>query len=144
VALRPGNYLSFQHNLRIRQLSSIDIPPGFTINLFSRDYFTGHYISLNSTSPCLVDQHFNDMMVSIQIIDDRFSQPAVAPVTVYYSCNFQGISQGLYEGSNDNIPGGFSGVQSVVVSPGYGIIFRKSAYSGRYSKYFFSENFEWV
>ena len=130
VALRPGNYLGFQHNLRIRQLSSIDIPPGFTVNLFSRDYFTGHYISLNSTSPCLVDQHFNDMMVSIQVIDDRFNQPVNAPVTVYYRCNFQGISQGLYEGSNDNIPAGFSGIQSVVVSPGYGIIFRKEVRVG--------------
>ncbi len=125
VTLRPGNYVSFQHNLRIRQLSSIDIPPGFTVNLFSRDNFTGHYISLNATSPCLVDQHFNDMMVSIQIIDDRYSQPVTAPVTIYYRCSFQGSSQTLYEGSYNQIPGGFNNIQSLTVAPGYAVLFKK-------------------
>jgi hypothetical protein len=125
VSLRPGNYLGFQHNLRVRQLSSIDIPPGFTVNLFSRDYFTGQYISLNSTTPCLVDQQFNDMMVSIQVIDDRQNQSVNAPVTVFYRCNFQGPSQLLYEGNYNQLPGGFNNIQSIVVSPGYGVIFKK-------------------
>ena len=125
VSLRPGNYLSFQHNLRVRQLSSLDIPPGFTINLFSKDFFTGNYISLSSTTPCLVDQHFNDMMVSIQVIDDRANQTARMPVTLYSRCNFQGATQSLYEGNYNQLPGGFANVQSIVVAPGYAVLFRK-------------------
>ena len=37
-ALNPGNYLASQHRMRIRDLSSIQIPAGLAVNMFSADF----------------------------------------------------------------------------------------------------------
>lgn len=132
VSLPAGNYASVQHGLRIRALSSIEIPAGFTVNLFSRDYFNGQYISLSATSPCLVDQHFNDMMVSLQVIDDRASQPSAvtAPVRLFNRCSYLGTTEELYEGTYAQTGMGFAGIQSISVAPGFAAIFRKEVRVG--------------
>jgi hypothetical protein len=125
VTLSPGKYTGFQHGLRIRELSSIEIPVGLTVNLFSKDYFTGHYISLTGTTACLVDQHFNDMMVSIQIIDDRYNMANNAPVKIFNRCNYQGTAEQLYEGTYQQLSFGFASMQSVQVAPAMQLYFEK-------------------
>lgn len=129
VSLPPGNYLASQIGIRTRELSSISIPAGMTVNLFSMDYFSGHYVSLERSSNCLINERFNDQMVSLQIYNTATgllgsNQP---PVTIYNSCNFQGRSETLFEGSYNSIQMGFISMLSVKVAPGYAVIFRKES-----------------
>ena len=126
VNLSPGNYSAAQHGMRIRDLSAINIPPGMSVNLFTQDYFNGHYITLNRSSPCLINEHFNDQMVSIQVFNNGMvNQYPDAPVVLYNRCNYQGNQEPLQEGTYYNIPMGFITVQSMRVAPGYGVIVRK-------------------
>ncbi len=129
VSLPPGNYLASQHGIRVRELSSISIPAGMTVNLFTMDYFSGHFISMQRSSNCLTNERFNDQMVSIQIYNDATGLLGnnQAPVTVYSGCNFQGKSESLNEGSYSSLQMGFISMLSVRVTPGYGVIFRKES-----------------
>lgn len=126
VTLGVGNYVASQHGLGTRELSSLVIPKGFVVNLFSKDYFEGSYISLTSSTSCLTGQFFNDKMVSIQVIDAGLGYVSnQSPVVIYRLCNFSGRGEPLYEGSYSQINGGFNGIQSIRVAPGYGVLFRK-------------------
>ena len=69
VNLSPGNYTATQHGMRIRDLSAINIPSGMSVNLFTQDFFNGHYITLNRSTACLLNEQFNDQMVSIQVMN---------------------------------------------------------------------------
>lgn len=125
VSLRPGNYSAYQHGMRIYSLSSIVIPPGMVVNLFSQDHFRGHYISLTNSSSCLVDERFNDQMVSIQVMQVNYGYQQQAPVILYNRCNYSGKEEYLREGLNNTQSLAFITGQSVRIAPGYGVIFRK-------------------
>ena len=126
VNLAPGNYTASQHGMRIRDLSAINIPPGMSVNLFTQDFFNGHYITLNRSTACLLNEQFNDQMVSIQVMNNGFvNQYPDAPVIFYNRCNFQGSQEPLQEGTYYSIPMGFITVQSMRVAPGFGVIVRK-------------------
>lgn len=129
VSLPPGNYTAAQHGMRLRDLSAINIPPGITVNLFTQDFFNGHYITLNRSSACLINEHFNDQMVSIQVINNGYVNPYPdAPVIFYNRCNFQGNQQTpMQEGTYYSIPMGFITIQSMRVAPGFGVIVRKES-----------------
>jgi hypothetical protein len=132
VNLGPGNYTSSQHRFPLRELSSINIPPGMVVNIFSQDFFNGHYITLNQSSTCLLNQHFNDQMVSIQVLSTGFvNQVFDAPVVLYNRCNFSGSQEPLQEGVYNNINMGFVTIQSIRVAPGFGIIVRKETGYGQ-------------
>ena len=127
VALQPGNYLANQHGMRIRDLSSVQIPAGLAVNLFSSDYFNGQYVTLTQSSSCLINQNFNDEMVSLQVYrtGGNWLEANQAPVTIYERCNYGGRSDNLYEGTANSIPMGFVRAQSIRVAPGFGVIFQK-------------------
>jgi hypothetical protein len=126
VNLPPGNYTATQHGMRIRDLSAINIPPGMSVNLFTQDFFNGHYITLNRSTACLLNEQFNDQMVSIQVINNGFvNQYTDAPVIFYSRCNYQGNQEPLQEGTYYSIPMGFITVQAMRVAPGFGVIVRK-------------------
>jgi hypothetical protein len=126
VSLGPGNYGANQHRMPLRELSSINIPPGMVVNVFSQDFFNGQFITLNQSSSCLLNEHFNDQMVSIQVLSTGYvSQVVEAPVVFYNRCNFQGMQEPLQEGVYNNISMGFVTIQSIRVAPGYGVIVRK-------------------
>ena len=127
VALQPGNYLANQHGMRARDLSSVQIPAGLAVNLFSSDYFNGQYITLTQSSSCLINQNFNDEMVSLQVYrtGGNWLQPNQAPVTIFERCNYGGRSDNLFEGTATSIPMGFVRAQSIRVAPGFGVIFQK-------------------
>ena len=126
VSLGPGNYSSGQHRFPLRELSSINIPPGMVVNLFSQDFFNGQYITLNQSSACLLAEQYNDKMVSIQVLSTGFvNQVFDAPVVLHNRCNFQGAQERLQEGVYNNINMGFVTIQSIRVAPGFGIIVRK-------------------
>jgi hypothetical protein len=126
VTLPPGNYTAAQHGMRIRDLSAINIPPGMSVNLFTQDFFNGHYITLNRSTACLLNEQFNDQMVSIQVMNNGFvNQYPDAPVIFYNRCNYQGRQEPLQEGTYYSIPMGFITVQAMRVAPGFGVIVRK-------------------
>ena len=126
VNLSPGNYTATQHGMRIRDLSAINIPSGMSVNLFTQDFFNGHYITLNRSTACLLNEQFNDQMVSIQVINNGFvNQYTDAPVIFYSRCNYQGNQEPLQEGTYYSIPMGFITVQAMRVAPGFGVIVRK-------------------
>jgi hypothetical protein len=96
------------------------------VNVFSQDFFNGQFITLNQSSSCLLNEHFNDQMVSIQVLSTGYvSQVVEAPVVFYNRCNFQGMQEPLQEGVYNNISMGFVTIQSIRVAPGYGVIVRK-------------------
>ena len=135
VALSPGNYTASQHRMRIRDLSSIQIPAGLAVNLFSSDFFNGQYITLTQSSDCLIKQNFNDEMVSLQIYQTggNYLQQNQSPVMAFERCNFGGRSEPMNEGSYQQLSMGFSRVQAIRVAPGYAVIFQKEvrqAYGG--------------
>ena len=126
VNLPPGNYTATQHGMRIRDLSAINIPSGMSVNLFTQDFFNGHYITLNRSTACLLNEQFNDQMVSIQVMNNGFvNQYPDAPVIFYNRCNYQGNQEPLQEGTYYSIPMGFITVQAMRVAPGFGVIVRK-------------------
>ncbi|MCX6263057.1 MAG: beta/gamma crystallin-related protein [Bacteroidetes bacterium] len=126
VNLPPGNYTAAQHGMRIRDLSAINIPPGMSVNLFTQDFFNGHYITLNRSTACLLNEQFNDQMVSIQVMNNGFvNQYPDAPVIFYNRCNYQGNQEPLQEGTYYSIPMGFITIQAMRVAPGFGVIVRK-------------------
>jgi|GEM_PF-1190148 len=126
VNLPPGNYTAAQHGMRIRDLSAINIPPGMSVNLFTQDFFNGHYITLNRSTACLLNEQFNNQMVSIQVMNNGFvNQYPDAPVIFYNRCNYQGNQEPLQEGTYYSIPMGFITVQAMRVAPGFGVIVRK-------------------
>ena len=132
VALQPGNYLANQHGMRLRDLSSVQVPAGMAVNLFSSDYFNGQYITLTQSSACLINQNFNDEMVSLQVYrtGGNWLQPNQAPVTIFERCNYGGRSENLFEGTATSIPMGFVRAQSIRVAPGFGVIFQKEVRQG--------------
>ncbi len=131
IALNPGNYLASQHRMRVRDLSSIQIPAGLAVNMFSADFFNGQYVTLTQSSECLINQNFNDEMVSIQIYrSGNILQANQSPVTIYERCNFGGRSEPLNEGSYTQLNMGFIRAQSIRVAAGYGVIFQKEIRQG--------------
>lgn len=131
VTLSPGYYNSRQHGMRVRDLSSLTIPDGVVVNLFAEDNFNGHFISLTRSSSCLINERFNDMMVSLQILNTGYGfNNQEAPVIVYNRCNFQGRPEPLGEGNYSLTTLGLMTAQSIRVAPGYAVIFRKERRNG--------------
>jgi hypothetical protein len=132
VALQPGNYLSNQHGMRLKDLSSLQIPAGMAVNLFAADFFGGQYITLYQSSSCLINQNFNDEMVSLQVYrtNGSFLQQNQAPVTIFERCNYGGQSSSLFEGTSNQISMGFIKSQAIRVAPGYAVIFQKETRQG--------------
>jgi len=81
----PGNYtLANLQQLGIGndQVSSIRVGPGYAIQLFEHDNFTGTSITVSGFNPCLVNAGFNDKASSLKVITVPAAKvAAVSPVT---------------------------------------------------------------
>ena len=97
--LPPGTYTRFKTGLNNDDLSSIVIPLGMSVTLYSDDDFNGRSITLTSSSDCLDRQNFNKEMTSM-IVNDRNSS---FNRTNYYNSN---NNNGYNNGNNGNYNNG--------------------------------------
>ena len=77
----------------LNSISSLSIPYGYIITLFSKDNFMGYSVILDNTISCLEtsDYDFNNMTVSVKVES--------VPV-VYESCDYDGFSLALHVGDH--------------------------------------------
>ncbi len=104
--------------------SSIEVPPGYTVTLFSEDNFTGNSITYSNNDDCLVNEGFNDIVSSIKI---SYSNA----VSLFQHCGYSGWSAlfgpGDFNGDAIRAAGGLpNDASSLKIAPGYQI----TAYSG--------------
>lgn len=77
----------------MNSISSLSIPYGYIVTLFSNDNFEGYSVTLDKTVECLKtsDYEFNNMTVSVKV--------EIIPV-VYESCDYEGFSLALNIGDH--------------------------------------------
>jgi len=160
--LTPGNYTRFQHGLNNDDLSSIVIPKGMSVKLYSDDNFSGRSITLSNTSACLLEEMFNKEMTSIQVYytntgvitnngngnqggnnNNNWSAQGAVGVTIYEDCDYRGRSQSLKEGdySSRDFSLGPNTISSLKIASGYGIkVYRKDNYQGNNTDYTTDQN----
>ena len=64
--------------------SSLRIPSGYTVTLYSENNFTGSSITLTADDACLIDNSFNDKISSMRVSTNG--------VTLYHDCPYTGTS----------------------------------------------------
>ena len=62
----PGDYGAMPAGFPNDALSSLRIPPGFTVTLYANGNFGGKSVALTGNVPCLVAQKFNDITSSLR------------------------------------------------------------------------------
>jgi hypothetical protein len=129
ISMGPGNYTGNQLGVMVRDISSINIPAGYVVNLFSQDFFNGNYISLNTSSSCLLNQLFSKRTVSMQVIY-MGSAANTPPISVYRLCNYVGRAEEVTEGTYNSYASNFNGILSIRVTPGYAVLFRRETRIG--------------
>ncbi|MES2776585.1 MAG: hypothetical protein V4722_20580 [Bacteroidota bacterium] len=164
--LTPGNYTRFQHGINNDDLSSIVIPNGMTVRLFSDDNFNGNFITLNRTSSCLTNENFNKEMTSIQVYYtgsgpvannndnsnngnnstsnwNSINNQSNAVITIYEDCNYSGRSRSLAQGDYRSNEMGLAPntISSIRIAPGYGMkVYRKDNYEGNNTDFLNDQN----
>lgn len=93
----PGNYNSSQISLPQRSISSITIPSGFQVILYSEDNFQGNHIVLTDSRANF--DNFNDRTVSIELIKEFTKKPEHVAVA-YSHPEYSGKQHGLVVGNN--------------------------------------------
>jgi hypothetical protein len=99
IALPPGEYNSNKISLPIKSISSVKVPPGYSVILYDNDYFAGNYVYLSSNETNLHNKNFNDRTISIQIVPNN-KKNINNIVTIYEQKDFNGFNQGLNEKNN--------------------------------------------
>ena len=131
-SLNIGNYDDYSLALGNDQISSIKIPKGFVVTVFSDAKFSGK--SKVYTSDVNIMPDFNDVISSI-IISKNSNNNYMAPnsVVVYLDLGYQGQSSVLSQGYHDlnDLGIGNDQISSIKVPNGYTVtVFVDAKYSG--------------
>jgi hypothetical protein len=116
-ALYPGVYNASALKIGNDKLSSVRVPPGWSVRLYRDDNLSGAFVDLSADAPDLGDRAFNDVTSSILV-----SGPLTPSPVLYKDSAFSGQGQRLYPGvynagdlaiGNDeasslSVPGGWS------------------------------------
>lgn len=143
-----GRYYLSQASFGVRQLSSMRIPNGMTVTLYTGDQpGTGDKLTLNADVSCLKSYSWNDRAVTM-IIDisggyggnngGNNNNNNQKGVTLYKDCNYNGPNVSLGAGNyNTNELGiGDNVLSSLKVSTGFTVtIFEDPAFAGRSTVY---------
>jgi hypothetical protein len=111
----PGNYSAGQISLPRRSISSVVIPKGFQVILYSEDNFQGEHVVLTDSHRHL--DKFNDKTQSIEIIPIFTKMPEHIAI-VYSHPEHSGKQQGLVVGNN-SITGSL--IKSIVLHSDYDV-----------------------
>jgi hypothetical protein len=117
----PTNYATMPANFN-RRLSSIRIPSGYEVDLYTQPNFTGRVVRLRTDQSC-VPAEWNNVVASMKVYKnnsgylppdnyDPWSQndiynPANRNVTIYDKCNYSGQQLPLADGPYGFLPSGF-------------------------------------
>ncbi len=72
-------------------LSSLEVPSGYKVTLYSDDNFAGTSVVLAGNDTCLVAKNFNDLTSSIRVTQDT--------IKIFQHCNYGGYSASLAVGT---------------------------------------------
>lgn len=98
--LEPGSYRLYQMKIGNDKLSSIQIPPGMKVTIYTDDGFNGKSSTYSADVACL-DIEWRQMASSI-VVEYLYGQPNSGQndfVTFYNDCYSKGFSQTLRPGS---------------------------------------------
>jgi predicted alpha-1,6-mannanase (GH76 family) len=97
-SLPPGSYTTAQlvaRGVADNDVSSITVPPGWTVTMYDGDNFTGSSLVRTSNDTFLSGGTWNDIVSSIVVA----APASTAAVTVYQDCSYGGYSVNLAAGS---------------------------------------------
>ena len=112
----PGNYKASQITLPRKSISSINIPDGFQVILYSEDNFQGDYIVLTDSTADL--KKFNDRTQSIQIERIFTKKPEHLGIAYSYP-EYSGRQHGLVIGNNTIVS---SQMKSIMIDSDYEVL----------------------
>ncbi|WP_437498358.1 RICIN domain-containing protein [Sorangium sp. So ce1099] len=133
IALRPGRYASLSSlGFKNDALSSVEVPSGWRVTLYSDEGFGGTVTVLTSSARDLKDQGVNDVASSVVVEESPLGQ-----VVLYKDYRFQGTAQALgpgkYDMSSLTAAGGVGNdkVSSIKVPPRWTVVLcQDSGFSG--------------
>jgi len=92
VSLPIGEYGANTIKLRSGTISSVKVPSGMNVLLFSRDNFDSDYLFLTESVSNLVNRGFNDRTVSVKIVPS-YQHNKNSLVSLFDNTNYEGFSQ---------------------------------------------------
>lgn len=92
VSLPIGEYGANAIKLRQKTISSVKVPAGMNILLFSRDHFESEYLFVSESVSNLVNKGFNDKTISVKIIPS-YQPDKNSIVSLFDNTNYEGLSQ---------------------------------------------------
>jgi hypothetical protein len=113
----PGNYTASQISLPRFSVSSLTVPPGFQVIMYTQDGFNGEHIVVSGSVSNL--DKFNDRTQSIEITKDFVKEPDHLAV-VYSHSGYSGKQHGLILGPNTLLRS--SNLNSISIQPGYEVL----------------------
>ena len=123
--LQPGKYNIGALTIGNDQLSSLTVPSGMKVTLYSSSNFLG------STMICVRDTAFVGASVNDQISSILVEQIVTSYPIIYQGTGYQGWSQELQPGRYPTVGIGNDTVSSVIVPPGFRVkLYKDSSYSG--------------
>ena len=129
-ALYPGNYNMSDLTIGNDALSSLRIPSGWTVQLFTDSNYGGSSVTLTSDNAYLGDVSFNDKASSIKV-----SGPSISYPVIYKDSGYSGTSMtlrpGVYSSSGDLGSVGNDAVSSLSVPSGWTVtLYTDTAFGG--------------
>jgi len=133
IVLKPGRYASLSSlGFKNDALSSVEVPSGWRVTLYSDGSFGGTVTVLTSSASDLKKQGINDSTSSVVVEESPLGQ-----VVLYKDYRFQGAAQALgpgkYDMSSLTATGGVGNdkVSSIKVPPGWTVIlYQDAGFSG--------------
>lgn len=92
VSLPIGEFSADAIKLRPRTISSVKVPAGMNVLLFSRDNFDSEYLFVTESVSNLVNKGFNDKTISVKIIPSH-QRDENSLVSLFDNTNYEGFSQ---------------------------------------------------
>lgn len=129
-ALYPGSYSTYSAlTIGNDALSSLRIPSGWTVTLYSDNNFSGSSLTLTSDASSLTAQSFDNTVSSIKVTGPSASFPVIYK-DGSYSGSSQTLRPGVYNTSGD-LTIGNDAVSSVSVPSGWSVtLYKDHYYSG--------------
>jgi hypothetical protein len=143
--LLPANYPSMPNNFH-RMLSSIKIPAGYEVDLFSESNFRGRTVRLRSDQSC-VPSEWNNIVASAKVFKNNtgYLPPdnydpwtgngsGNSSVIIYNACEFRGIGTPLTDGQYAELPYGIrNSVYSIRIPQGKEVyLYSGKGFTGSY------------
>ncbi len=99
ISLNAGDYSNLANFIGNATLSSLIVPSGYSVELFTGVNFSGTSSGRITSNITCLGTSFNNRVYSLRILLQDGSQPGGSEVYFYSGCQFSGLSRGLREGN---------------------------------------------